>query len=615
MSEEIEIRSEIDEKYKWRLSDIFKSTQEWERALNDLEPPLHELLSLKENMSNSAKTLARVLNLDQECSIRMMELYAYAKMNKDLDNSDAVYQAMYDRIIGEYFNLSAKTSFIAPSISKIDEETLNSWIAEETDLVEYKHSLDNLIRNKKHILSEKEETILSQIGPMADGIEEAFSMLNNLELDLGEIELENGEMTKLTHGKFGIFRENKNQKIRSQAYEQMHNAYKKFGNTIAAIYTSSVKGDIFFTKTRGFESSLRKALYADNLNESIYLQLIESIHESLPIFYRYLSLRKTLMKLDSLHLYDCSVPIVDVPDKEYQFEQAVEILRKGLSPLGKSYLSNVEKLISNRSIDVFETQGKTSGAYAWGTYKTHPYMLLNWSGRLNDVFTFAHETGHCMHSYYSNNNQTYANSHYPIFLAEIASTVNENVLLRYMIEDCDTKTLSGKKEKAYLINYFLEGVKNTVFRQTMFAEFEWIIHTKIEQGQPVTSKTLCETYKSLLHLYFGEDVIIDDYMTWEWARIPHFYNAFYVYKYATGFCAATQISNMLFNEGETAIARYTEFLSSGGMDYPMNLLIKMGIDISSSQSIHTTMEEFDKDITLLDDLLKQISEYENNEQL
>jgi len=608
MEENFTNRKDIDEQYKWRLSDIFQSSKQWEDALVQIAQPCDLLVSYKDRVGESAKTLAFTLDLDQECSIQMMELYAYAKMNKDLDNSDPVYQAMYDRIVGEYFKMSTKTSFMAPAISKIDVKTLREWIDTEPGLSDYSHYLDNIIRNKKHILSHKEEAILSRVGSMSDGIEEAFSMLNNLELDLGEIEMENGEKTKLTHGNFGIFREHKNQSVRSQAYEKMHQAYQRFGNTIAALYTSNVKGDVFYSQTREFPTCVEKALFSDNLPKEIYTQLIESIHESLPSFHRYLAFRKTQMNLDTLHLYDCSAPIVDAPEKEYRYEDAKNIMRKGLSPLGGKYLEGVEFLLADRAIDVYETPGKTSGAYAWGSYRSHPYMLLNWSSRLNDVFTLAHETGHCMHSYYSNQNQSYVNSHYPIFLAEIASTVNENVLLRSMLEQCDTTSLEGKKEKAYLVNYFLEGVKNTVIRQTMFAEFELIVHTKIEQGEPVTSLKLCDIYGSLIDLYFGSEVVVDEYMKWEWARIPHFYNSFYVYKYATGFCAATKISNQLFEEGDDAIARYKTFLSAGGKDYPAVTLLGMGIDMTTPDAVKETMATFEKDISTLKDLLQEINE-------
>lgn len=594
----------------WNLKDIFESDEQWEIALKTLLEPVNVLVSYKNRAFESSETLFEVLELDKECSIKVMELYAYAKMNKDLDNSNSKYQEMYDKIIGEYFSLSEKTSFIGPKISQIDEELLKSWIINDGRLHDYRHNLDNIIRNKKYILSDKEESILSQVSSISEGIEEAFSMLNNLELDLGEIVLADGNKEKLTHGKFGVFREDKNRDVRMQAYEKMHNSYKRFGNTIAAIYTANVKSDVFFSRTRGYNSCIQRALFADNLNESIYTELINSIHEHAPIFYRYLELRKNHMGLSDLHLYDCSVPLVETPVKEYEFEEAKSILREGLSPLGQEYMTDVETLLSNRSIDVYETFGKTSGAYAWGTYNSHPYMLLNWSNRLNDVFTFAHETGHCMHSYYTNKSQTYTNSHYPIFLAEIASTVNENVLLKYLIDNCDVSTIEGKKEKAYLLNYFLEGVKNTVFRQTMFAEFELLVHSKIEDKQPVTAQILCEIYASLLKTYFGENVIIDEYMNWEWARIPHFYNSFYVYKYATGFCAASMIADRIFEEGQVAIDLYKKFLSSGGSDYPSNILNIMDIDMSKPDAVKATMKIFENNLNELEFLLKQIGEEE-----
>jgi len=534
----------------------------------------------------------------------MMELYAYAKMNKDLDNANSKYQAMYDSVVSEYFKLSASTAFLSPEISEIDEKKLAKWIKQEEGLFEYKHSLDNLMRNKKHILSEKEEKLLSGIGPVADGIEEAFSMLNNIELDFGEIEFDDGSKEKLTHGKFGIYREHPDRKIREQAYRKIHKAYGDFKNTIAAIYTTNVKGDVFFTNVRGYESCISRAMFEDNLPSSIYTNLIDTIHESLPLFYKYLALRRKMLLLDDLHLYDCSVPIVKQPEKKYSFDEAVEILRKGLSPLGEKYLKDMENLLTGGWIDVFETPGKTSGAYAWGTYKTHPYMLLNWSDRLDDVFTFAHETGHCMHSYYSNKTQSYGNSHYPIYLAEIASTVNENILLKHMIQNCDESTIDGKKDKAYLINHFLEGVKNTVFRQTMFAEFEMIVHERQENGEPLTSESLSFLYENLVRLYFGMEIEFDDYMKYEWARIPHFYNSFYVYKYATGFCAAAQITQKIETEGQSAVDQYLEFLSSGGKDYPGNTLNKLGIDMSQPDAVNATMQLFAQQLDALEKLLK-----------
>jgi len=604
MEEKKEIlREEIDQKYKWRLSDIFETDDSWEKAFKELSTPVESLLKLQNKLAESSGILADALDLEQECSIKVMELYVYAKMNKDLDNSNSKYQEMFDKIVSEYYKVSATTAFLAPEISSIEEEKLRQWTKEDERLFIYKHSIDNLIRNKKHILSEKEERILSGVGPVAEGIEEAFSMLNNVELEFGEIVFSDGTKEKLTHAKFGKYREHPDREVRRQAYENMHKAYGDLKNTIAAIYTTSVKGDIFFAKTRGFDSCVQKAMFSDNLDEKIYTSLIEAIHKYLPSFYKYLELRKKVLKLDELHLYDCSVPITEEISSHYEFEQGKEILKKALTPLGEKYNKDMDKLFAGGSIDVYETPGKTSGAYAWGSYKSHPYMLLNWSYRLEDVFTFAHETGHCMHSYNSNKSQEYVNSHYPIFLAEIASTVNENILLRHMIKGCDETTEKGRKEKAYLINHFLEDVKNTVIRQTMFAEFEYIVHQKIEQGEAMTSQALCGLYSELLKLYFGQGVVYDEYMNYEWSRIPHFYSSFYVYKYATGFCAAAKITEKIALEGATAVEKYLEFLSAGGSDYPANILGKLDIDMSQPDAVISTMEEFDRKVDELEKLL------------
>lgn len=608
MNYTVKSREEIDEQYKWDLKDIFISDESWETAFNELNTVASKLEGYKGRLSESSVVLAQALTIYQRASADLMELYTYAKMSKDLDNRDPVHQGMYDRIVSEYFRMSAITAFMDPEISSIDESTLRQWITNETALAEYSHFLDNLIRNKDHILSENEERILSGIGPAIDGIGEAFSMLNDVELDFGEVEKDDGSKIKLTHGTYGALREDKSRKVRSQTFEKMHDAYRSFGNTIAAIYTSSVKSDVFFAKTRKFDSCMNKAMFADQLPDKIYTNLIDAIHERLPSYYRYLELRKKTLKLEDLHIYDTAVPIVGETDREYSFEEAKTILREGLAPLGSDYLRDMEELMSGRAIDVYETPGKTSGAYAWGTYGSHPYMLLNWSGKLDDVFTFAHETGHCMHSYYSGKSQSFINSHYPIFLAEIASTVNENVLLKYLLGKCDVSSREGLETKAALLNHYLDGVKGTVIRQTMFAEFEYKIHLMVEEGKAVTAQVLSETYGSLLQLYFGDGVVIDEYMKWEWARIPHFYNAYYVYKYATGFCAAALISTQLY-EDVGAAGKYNKFLSAGGNDYPSNILGIMGIDMTEPEAVKTTMDLFEERVEELEDILRKLGCY------
>ncbi len=607
MSNIVKERSDIDERYTWRLTDIFDSDESWEEALKTLTENTSRLENFKGSLSESPKVLAQALDIYQEGSELLMELYTYAKMSKDLDNKVPKYQGMYDRIVSEYFKMSSLTAFMEPEICATDEDMIQTWAETESTLAQYKHYLDNIMRNKQHILSENEEKLLSGIGPAVDGIGEAFSMLNDVELDFGEVDIGDGSKVKLTHGSYSSLREHKSRDVRSQTFEKMHSAYRSFGNTLAAIYSSSVKSDVFFAKARKFDSCMSRAMFADQLPEKIYENLIEAIHSRLPAYYRYLELRKEILGLDELHVYDTAQPLVGGSEKVYDFDESRNILVEGLSALGKSYIEDLKGFFDGRAIDVYETPGKTSGAYAWGTYGTHPYMLLNWSGKLDDVFTFAHEAGHCMHSYYSNRNQTFLNSHYPIFLAEIASTVNENILLRAMLKKCDTSSREGLIEKAALLDHYIDGVKGTVIRQTMFAEFEYKIHLMIEAGEAVTAQVLSETYASLLKLYFGENVIIDEYMNWEWARIPHFYNSFYVYKYATGFCAAAMISSQL-TEDPGAAEKYKVFLSSGGSDYPAEILRRMGVDMTEPDAVIATMDLFEERVSELSDILKALAD-------
>ncbi len=595
-------RAEIPEKYKWDLTDIFPSNAAWEEGMARISGMTSKIGEFRGRLGESAGVLACALDAYEDGQMSVMELYAFARMNKDLDNSDSLYQGMFDRVVSEYYGMSSAIAFLEPEIATIDEDLLRGWMKSEEALRKHAHYLDNILRHRKHILSEPEEKLLSGIGPVIEGIGESFSMLNDLELDFGEVTLDNGDKVRLTHGRFGALREDKSRTVRSQAYEKLHTAFRSFGNTIASIYASSVKSDVFMARARGFDSCMGRAMFADQLPEQIYTNLIEAIHARLPAFHRYLRLRRQALVLEDLHLYDTSVPIVRETDRHYDFEESADILRKGLAPLGGDYLRDIETILSGRAIDVYETPGKTSGAYAWGTYRSHPYMLLNWSGKRNDLFTLAHEAGHCMHSYYSVREQSYTDSQYPIFLAEIASTVNENVLEEYLLRHCDVTTPEGAAEKAGLINYYLEGVKSTVIRQTMFAEFELKVHALAEEGKALTAEVLTGIYADLLRLYFGEDVVIDEYMQWEWARIPHFYRAFYVYKYATGFCAAAEISRQLLSD-VGAQGRYLKFLSAGGSDYPAGILGIMGIDMTQPDAVNATMELFEQRVAELENLI------------
>ncbi len=605
MAQKIRRRSEVEARYQWRLEDIFPTDGAWEDAFAEIAPLAAQLAGYRGRLGEGEGTvLAECLARETDLSMRMMELFTYARMRKDEDNAASRYQGMSDRATGEYYRISTETSFLVPEITALDEAALRRWLQEVPGLAPYRHMLDDILRRREHVLSEREERLLSMAGPMAEGISDASTMLDNVDLKLGSILDEKGETLELTHGRFGVLRESRDRRVRADAFARMHETFGGFGNTISTLYSASVKSDLFFSKARGHASCLEAALFGDALPVAIHTGLVETVERSLPALHRYLALRKKAMGLDELHIYDCYVPIVDVPEREYTFEQACDLVRGGLAPLGAEYRADLDRLLGDRWIDVFETEGKTSGAYAWGTYRSHPFMLLNFSGRVTDVFTLAHEAGHCLHSLYSNR-QHYANAHYPIFLAEIASTVNENILLRHLLAQCDASTPEGRKEKAFLINHFLEEARGSVFRQTMFASFEQKVHEEAERGAPLTAETLCGIYGDLLSRYFGPDVGIDPYMRWEWARIPHFYTSFYVYKYATGFSAAAAISRAVLEEGAPAVARYRAFLGAGGSDYPAETLRRAGVDMATPAPVEAAMDEFSALVDELEVLLAE----------
>jgi oligoendopeptidase F len=590
MPEAIRKRAEIETRYLWRLEDIFPSDQAWETSFEEI-PPLSARLASFRGRLNDGEVLAECLDLETDLSSRMMELFTYARMRKDEDNSISRNQGLADRAMGEFYRISTETSFIVPEITGLEEARLRGWMEVVPGLSPYRHVLEDIIRRRDHVLSEREERLLSMAGPMSEGISEAFTMIDNVDLKLGSIVDENGDTLELTHGRFGALRENRDGRVRAEAFERMHSAYAGLGNTISALYAASVKSDIFFAKARGHGTCLDAALFGDALPHDIHTNLVSTVEANLPVLHRYLALRKKVMGLDRLRISDCYVPIVDTSDREFTFDQACDLVRQGLAPLGAAYLKDLERLLTDRWIDVYETEGKTNGAYAWGTYKSHPFMLLNYSGRVNDVFTLAHEAGHCLHSLYSNRRH-YADAHYPTFLAEIASTVNENLLLRHLLAQCDVSSPEGRTEKAFLINHFLEEARGSVFRQTMFASFEQRVHEEAEKGAPLTAETLCGIYGDLLSRYFGPDVDIDPYMKWEWARIPHFYSAFYVFKYATGFSAAAAISRAVLEKGAPVVERYLEFLGAGGSDYPADTLRRAGVDMTTPASVEAAMVEF-----------------------
>ena len=602
-----EKRESLGAEYKWRMQDIYENTDLWEQALSKIQGMTDEVAACEGKLSETGK-LAHCLHIHEQLCMQIERVYMYAKMQLDLDNSVAASQSMHDRALGMLFRAQEATAFLIPEMTAMEPNTLRSIIEQDNSLQDFRHMVENIIRSREHILSTREEQLMAMAAPALESIESAFSMLDSVDLKRGEILDEKDEKVTLTDGLFGRFRESPNRRVRADAFSTLLGAFAGMGNTIASLYAGQVRADVFAARARGYQSSLDAALFSDALPRTVYTELIHSVRESLPVYYRYLQLRKKLLGVDELHIYDCYVPIVDMPRKEYTYEQARQIVRDHLHPLGEQYLKDLDTLLAGGWVDVYETPHKTTGAYATGVYGVHPYMLLNFTGELGDIFTLAHEAGHCLHTYYSDT-QPYTNKDYPIFLAEIASTVNENILMRGMIADCNSTTDEGRKEKAFLLNRYLEEFRGTVYRQTMFAEFELKVHEMAEKGEPLTGESLCGVYHNLLVDYFGPDVVIDAYMDWEWARIPHFYNAFYVFKYSTGFSAATAITQELLSEynrtdiNRSEVDRYLTFLHAGGSDYPNETLKRAGVDLSTPKPVQEALQEFSKMVDELTALL------------
>lgn len=585
----------MTDKEQWDLTDIYPNDAAWEQDLNAIEALAAKVAALQGKLSENA-CLREALLADVRLSELIEKVYGYAHMRYDLDHTDATAQAMRDKALSAYYKAGEATAFLTPEITALPRESTEKLLADYPDLRDFAHMLEDIDRHRPHVLSEREEQLMTMASPALSTMDTAFTMLESADLSKGSIEDENGKSIALTDGVFAKCRESRVRRVRADAFRVFHEAFAAMGNTIAALYAGQVRADVFKARARGYNSCLQKALFGDNLPESLYKGLIDTVHTYLPTHYKYLELRRKALGVEKLHLYDCYVPLVaDMDDVSYTYEQAKEQVEHYLMPLGETYATDLRKLLAGGWVDVYEKPGKETGAYATGVYGVHPYMLLNFMGKLNDVFTLAHEAGHCMHTYYSDT-QPYVNKDYPIFLAEIASTVNENLLLRGMLKDTD-----DPKKRAFLINHFIDELRGTVIRQTMFAEFEWKVHTLAEQGSPLTAEVFCNIYHDLLTLYFGENVEIDPYMDWEWARIPHFYRAFYVFKYATGFSAAAAISQEILKTGDTA--PYLAFLHAGGSDYPLETLKKAGVDLSTPAPVSTALQEFE---TMIEELGKLV---------
>lgn len=589
-------RGEIPAEYKWRLEDIYASETAWQEDIETLKQMGPQMAQYKGKLSNSSQNLLACLKLRDEIGILSGKLYAYARMHRDENTADAKYQALTGKTEALLAEIGAATSFVEPEILAMPESTLANFREQENGLKEYSFYFNDLLRQKKHVLSPAEEELLSRSSEIAQTPENVFNMLAHADINFPDTLGEDGKTVQLSEGRYSTLIRASNREVRKQAFTNLFTTYNKYRNTFAATLGGNVKKNIFYTRVRKYNSTLESALEGDNVPPEVYDNLINTIHDNLSPLHRYVTLKKKALKLDQIHMYDLYTPLTKDVKINLPYDEGLKLVRSAVSPLGPEYAEILDKGLSSGWIDVYENKGKQTGAYSWGTYGVHPFVLLNYHDRYDDVSTVAHEMGHAIHSYYSQKNQPYITSGYTTFCAEVASTTNEVLLLDHML-----KTTQDKQKRLYLINQYLELVRATVYRQTMFAEFEKLLYQKAESGETITADMLDVIWHDLNVKYYGPDIVVDKEVDVEWARIPHFYWHFYVYQYVTGYSAATTLAEKVLTEGEPAQQRYIEFLKSGGSDYSLNILKRAGVDMSSPKPIEITLSKFS---AMLDELEK-----------
>ncbi len=579
------IRSEVSENLKWRLTDIFKDDDEFKTLLKDVEGRID--FSKYEGKLSDEKVLLKCLKELDKVDYDIEKLAVYAHMKKDLDTRDSNANALNSMVSSLFVKYASSLSFMTPELTALPDEKLQA-IIDNPEFSDYDYQLKGILKTKPHVLSKESETILAMGGQVFGGFNDIFTMIDNADMPFPEIEID-GKKVKVTHGTYGLLLQSDNREVREKAFKAYYSAYISLINTIAATYIGNVNKDVFLARARKYDSCLSKALSGEDVEPAVYENLLESINDALPLVHRYVKDRKEILGVEELHMYDIYTPLVENADIKLDYEDAFKLVKEGLAPLGKEYGELLQQAHDNGWIDVEETEGKRSGAYSTSVKALpHPYVLLNYQPTSHDVFTIAHELGHAMHSYKSERAQCQAKSSYKIFVAEVASTVNEVLLLKHLL-----KKTEDKKLKKYLLSYYMDMIRTTAFRQTMFAEFEYIAHDAAEKGMPLTKNWLNEQYLNLNKKYYGKDIISDDEIAYEWARIPHFYRAFYVYKYATGIISAITIAERIYNEGEKAVEDYFKFLSSGGSDSPVELLKLAGVDLTKKDAFKSAMKSFE----------------------
>lgn len=593
------LRSELKAEDTWRLEDIFENDEAWETEYKEVQGLIPGIQAFQGKLAESAATLYEALQYQDKLMLRLGKLYTYAHMRYDQDTTNSFYQGLDDRIKSLYTQASSALAFIVLELLLIEEQKISGFLTELPELKLYEHSLDEINLQRPHVLSAEQEALLAQAGEVMNASSNTFGMLNNADLEFPVIKDENGEDVEITHGRYIRFLESEDQRVRQDAFKGVYETYGKFRNTFASTLSGTVKKDNFRAKVRNYSSARHAALAANNIPETVYENLVNTVNEYLPLLHRYVKLRKKVLGVDKLHIYDLYTPLVKNVKMDVEYEEAKDLILEGLKPLGEDYLNVLKEGFESRWVDVHENKGKRSGAYSSGAYGTNPYILMNWQNNVNNLFTLAHEFGHSVHSYYTRQSQPFPYGDYSIFVAEVASTCNEALLNDYLL-----KTIDDEQKRLYLLNHFLEGFRGTVFRQTMFAEFEHMIHVKAQNNEALTADLLTKEYYELNKKYFGEeDIVIDEEIGLEWARIPHFYYNYYVYQYATGYSAATALSKQILAEGEPAVKRYIDFLKAGSSDYPIEVLKKAGVDMTSSQPIADACKVFEEKLTEMESLL------------
>ena len=581
-------RNEVKPEDKWNVSAIFENDEKWQKEYDELKEKIKSILKYKGRLKESAATIKELIDTELELDRRIDLLYTYAHMRHDEDSKNEQYKTFHDLAYTLYIEYSQLTSWITPEFLHIDDELINKYL-NTSELLPYQFYLQKILRTKKHSLSENEEKLLA-MASNAFVTSDAFRALNDADIKFGFVKDKNNKELELTHGLYQLYLHDKDRELRKNAFYNYHNKFDEYPSTMAALLQGKIREHQFYAKARSFESTLDAAVFYKNIETSVYTNLIDTVKKRIGSLHNYMSYRKEKMGLDELHLYDIYVPFVESSEVKMSYDEAVESLLESVKPLGDEYVTTLEKgLKKDGWVDKYENENKRSGAYSTGCYDSMPYILMNYNGTLSSARTLAHEAGHSMHSYFTHKYQPPIYGSYPIFLAEVASTFNEELFNNYLINKA-----KDKKEISYLVNSRLEEIRTTLFRQTMFAEFELLIHRLVENNTPLTFQLLKKEYRKLNEFYFGKDVVIDDEIEIEWARIPHFYYNYYVYQYATGISAAIALYKRVINGGAKETEDYLNFLKAGNSKFPLEILKDAGVDMTSSVPIENAIDYFDE---------------------